>query len=116
MNFAKDQLFCLLGPNGAGKTTAINCLTGITPVTGGDGNMLISFTNQITSYNVEKSLIILCLFVLAILNFLEIALIYGYSIRSSIGMAKIRKLIGVCPQVTFSLSLSLFSVLCMLWT
>lgn len=38
MNFAKDQLFCLLGPNGAGKTTTINCLTGITPVTGGDGN------------------------------------------------------------------------------
>lgn len=37
MNFAKDQLFCLLGPNGAGKTTVINCLTGITPVTGGDG-------------------------------------------------------------------------------
>ncbi|KAI9086495.1 hypothetical protein K1719_031579 [Acacia pycnantha] len=35
-NFAKDQLFCLLGPNGAGKTTAINCLTGITPVTHGD--------------------------------------------------------------------------------
>lgn len=38
MNFSKDQLFCLLGPNGAGKTTTINCLTGITPVTGGDGN------------------------------------------------------------------------------
>ncbi|CAM8980055.1 unnamed protein product [Rhodiola kirilowii] len=37
VNFAKDQLFCLLGPNGAGKTTTINCLTGITPVTGGDG-------------------------------------------------------------------------------
>ncbi|KAK4394439.1 ABC transporter A family member 2 [Sesamum angolense] len=36
LNFPKDQLFCLLGPNGAGKTTAINCLTGITPVTGGD--------------------------------------------------------------------------------
>ncbi|XP_074567442.1 ABC transporter A family member 2-like [Curcuma longa] len=36
VNFAKDQLFCLLGPNGAGKTTVINCLTGITPVTGGD--------------------------------------------------------------------------------
>ncbi|XP_008240189.1 PREDICTED: ABC transporter A family member 2-like isoform X2 [Prunus mume] len=36
VNFAKDQLFCLLGPNGAGKTTAINCLTGNTPVTGGD--------------------------------------------------------------------------------
>nr|GMC75788.1 ABC transporter A family member 2-like [Ipomoea batatas] len=36
VNFAKDQLFCLLGPNGAGKTTAINCLTGITPVTDGD--------------------------------------------------------------------------------
>ncbi|KAK7411462.1 hypothetical protein VNO78_02895 [Psophocarpus tetragonolobus] len=39
VNFAKDQLFCLLGPNGAGKTTAINCLTGIAPVT--DGNALI---------------------------------------------------------------------------
>ncbi|KAJ7956357.1 ABC transporter A family member 2 [Quillaja saponaria] len=62
VNFAKDQLFCLLGPNGAGKTTAINCLTGITPVTIGD------------------------------------ALIYGHSIRSSIGMSSIRKLIGVCPQ------------------
>ncbi|XP_058788357.1 ABC transporter A family member 2-like [Vicia villosa] len=36
VNFSKDQLFCLLGPNGAGKTTAINCLTGITPVTDGD--------------------------------------------------------------------------------
>ncbi|KAM7269434.1 hypothetical protein ACFE04_024931 [Oxalis oulophora] len=62
VNFSKDQLFCLLGPNGAGKTTAINCLTGITPVTGGD------------------------------------ALIYGHSIRSSTGMANIRKIIGVCPQ------------------
>lgn len=37
MNVAKDQLFCLLGPNGAGKTTTISCLTGINPVTGGDG-------------------------------------------------------------------------------
>ncbi|KAL3640608.1 ATP-binding cassette sub- A member 2 [Castilleja foliolosa] len=36
LNFPKDQLFCLLGPNGAGKTTTINCLTGITPATGGD--------------------------------------------------------------------------------
>ncbi|CAJ2676962.1 unnamed protein product [Trifolium pratense] len=36
VKFTKDQLFCLLGPNGAGKTTVINCLTGITPVTGGD--------------------------------------------------------------------------------
>lgn len=40
VNFAKDQLFCLLGPNGAGKTTSISCLTGITPVTGGDGNVI----------------------------------------------------------------------------
>ena len=40
VNFAKDQLFCLLGPNGAGKTTTINCLTGITPVTNGDGDTL----------------------------------------------------------------------------
>lgn len=62
VNFAKDQLFCLLGPNGAGKTTTINCLTGITPVTGGD------------------------------------ALIYGNSIRSSVGMSNIRRIIGVCPQ------------------
>lgn len=42
VNFIKDQLFCLLGPNGAGKTTVINCLTGITPVTGGDGNTIPS--------------------------------------------------------------------------
>ncbi|KAF4375889.1 hypothetical protein F8388_004979 [Cannabis sativa] len=70
VNFAKDQLFCLLGPNGAGKTTAINCLTGITPVTNGD------------------------------------ALIYGIPVRSSIGMSKIRKLIGVCPQVILLSSVS----------
>ncbi|XP_040989213.1 ABC transporter A family member 2-like isoform X2 [Juglans microcarpa x Juglans regia] len=62
VNFAKNQLFCLLGPNGAGKTTTINCLTGITPVTGGD------------------------------------ALIYGSSVRSSVGMSDIRRIIGVCPQ------------------
>lgn len=37
MNFEKNQLFCLLGPNGAGKTTIINCMTGITPVSDGDG-------------------------------------------------------------------------------
>ncbi|KAF5933663.1 hypothetical protein HYC85_029834 [Camellia sinensis] len=62
VNFPKGQLFCLLGPNGAGKTTAINCLTGITPVTAGD------------------------------------ALIYGDSVRSSVGMSNIRRIIGVCPQ------------------
>ncbi|KAL3716504.1 hypothetical protein ACJRO7_008150 [Eucalyptus globulus] len=62
VNFAKDQLFCLLGHNGAGKTTTINCLTGITPVTGGD------------------------------------ALVCGCSIRNSVGMSNIRKIIGVCPQ------------------
>ncbi|CAN0901620.1 ABC transporter A family member 2 [Linum grandiflorum] len=62
LSIAKDQLFCLLGPNGAGKTTAINCLTGVAPVTSGD------------------------------------ALIYGYSIRSSVGMSSIRKFMGVCPQ------------------
>ncbi|KAG6632961.1 hypothetical protein I3843_12G015800 [Carya illinoinensis] len=62
VNFAKNQLFCLLGPNGAGKTTTINCLTGITPVTGGD------------------------------------ALIYGNSVRSSVGMSDIQRIIGVCPQ------------------
>lgn len=37
INIPKDQLFCLLGPNGAGKSTTINCVIGITPVTGGDG-------------------------------------------------------------------------------
>ena len=42
VNFPKNQLFCLLGPNGAGKTTTINCLTGITPVTEGDGNVQFS--------------------------------------------------------------------------
>ncbi|KAJ6375673.1 hypothetical protein OIU77_000612 [Salix suchowensis] len=62
VNFTKDQLFCLLGPNGAGKTTTMNCLTGITPVTGGD------------------------------------ALVYGHSVRSTIGMSGIRQIIGVCPQ------------------
>ncbi|KAF7838425.1 ABC transporter A family member 2-like [Senna tora] len=50
VNFAKDQLFCLLGPNGAGKTTVINCLTGITPLTGGDaliyGNSIKSSTGM----------------------------------------------------------------------
>ncbi|XP_019103124.1 ABC transporter A family member 2 isoform X4 [Beta vulgaris subsp. vulgaris] len=62
LNLAEDQLFCLLGPNGAGKTTAINCLTGITPITNGD------------------------------------ALVQGHSIRNSVGMSRIRKMIGVCPQ------------------
>ncbi|KAK4480244.1 hypothetical protein RD792_013308 [Penstemon davidsonii] len=46
MNFAKDQLFCLLGPNGAGKTTSISCLTGITPVSGGD---VLVYGNSIRS-------------------------------------------------------------------
>lgn len=50
VNFAKDQLFCLLGPNGAGKTTTINCLTGITPVTGGDGDTLsLSLSPSLTA-------------------------------------------------------------------
>lgn len=59
VNFAKDQLFCLLGPNGAGKTTAINCLTGITPVTSGDGNLLIIVVLVIL---VNMSLILLCIY------------------------------------------------------
>ena len=93
MNLAKDQLFCLLGPNGAGKTTAINCLTGITPVTGGDG--MGSFGNLyglITSF--EQSV------KLSSDNYCwSLALIYQNSIRSSVGMTKIRRIIGVCPQV-----------------
>ncbi|XP_051123316.1 ABC transporter A family member 2-like isoform X2 [Andrographis paniculata] len=51
LNFPKDQLFCLLGPNGAGKTTIINCLTGVTPVTGGDaliyGNSIRNSTGML---------------------------------------------------------------------
>jgi len=46
MNIAKDQLFCLLGPNGAGKTTTISCLTGINPVTGGDGKKSFLFQSE----------------------------------------------------------------------
>lgn len=46
VSIAKNQLFCLLGPNGAGKTTLINCLTGITPVTGGDA---LIYDNSILS-------------------------------------------------------------------
>ncbi|KAB5531931.1 hypothetical protein DKX38_018601 [Salix brachista] len=75
VNFTKDQLFCLLGPNGAGKTTTMNCLTGITPVTGGD------------------------------------ALVYGHSVRSTIGMSGIRQIIGVCPQsMETNISTSLYSL------
>ncbi|CAL5362168.1 unnamed protein product [Camellia sinensis] len=74
LNIPKDQLFCLLGPNGAGKTTSIICLTGIAPVTSGDG------TTQLT------------------ISILLTALIYGHSVRSSVGMTNIRKIIGDCPQ------------------
>lgn len=41
MNFERNRLFCLLGPNGAGKTTLINCLTGITQVSNGDGKFYL---------------------------------------------------------------------------
>ena len=99
VNLAKDELFCLLGHNGAGKTTAMNCLTGITTITGGDGNIqCLLFLNpkiivMVISYKKNS-------------NFCECpllitALIYGHSIRSSIDMLKIRKLMGVCPQVNF---------------
>ena len=37
MNIEKDSLFCLLGQNGAGKTTTISCITGILPITDGNG-------------------------------------------------------------------------------
>ena len=90
VNFAKDQLFCLLGPNGAGKTTAINCLTGITPVTSGDGKYLS---------NVQFPQLQL-IFTLVMYDILWTALIYGNSIRNSVGMSNIQKMIGVCPQVT----------------
>lgn len=104
VNIAKDQLFCLLGPNGAGKTTTISCLTGVTPVTGGDGKILfecvlcfcrctVAFTFNMTSSGM-----------LAIKFDLLSALIYGNSIGSSVGMSKIRKIIGVCPQVILYLS------------
>lgn len=54
MNLEKDQLFCLLGPNGAGKTTTISCLTGITPITGGDGKYLS--LNKHSGFFVSKQL------------------------------------------------------------
>ncbi|KAK6920841.1 hypothetical protein RJ641_014519 [Dillenia turbinata] len=92
VNFEKDQLFCLLGPNGAGKTTTISCLTGITPVTGGDGNSslhppFITFFSA-NSFSLKS---------LHETTFLT-ALIYGNSIRSSLGMSNIRRIMGVCPQ------------------
>ena len=37
MNIEKDSLFCLLGQNGAGKTTTISCITGVLPITDGNG-------------------------------------------------------------------------------
>jgi ABC-type multidrug transport system ATPase subunit len=43
----KDKLFCLLGPNGAGKTTTINCLTGVIPVTKGDGMYLLALKSMV---------------------------------------------------------------------
>ena len=59
VNFRKDQLFCLLGPNGAGKTTTINCLTGITPVTGGDGNTLSFHNNNYSETGLEVQIILI---------------------------------------------------------
>ncbi|XP_058772824.1 ABC transporter A family member 2-like [Vicia villosa] len=60
VNFTKDQLFCLLGPNGAGKTTAINCLTGITPVTDGDALIYGHSTRSSTGMSNIRKLIGVC--------------------------------------------------------
>ena len=92
MNLEKDQLFCLLGPNGAGKTTTISCLTGITPITGGDGkyhslHQLLIYFPKITAE------------MLMVQTKHFTAFIYGHSVRSTAGMANIRRMIGVCPQV-----------------
>lgn len=38
------------------------------------------------------------------------ALIYGHSVRNSVGMSNIRKIIGVCPQVAFFLLLSVLTL------
>jgi ABC-type cobalamin/Fe3+-siderophores transport system ATPase subunit len=103
MNIAKDQLFCLLGPNGAGKTTTINCLTGLFPVTGGDGKIKLALFSCFCF--IEAS--VLSLFTILISLWLALtALIYGNSIRSSVGMSNIRKMIGFCPQVSHFLLLS----------
>lgn len=97
MNFPKNQLFCLLGPNGAGKTTTISCLTGITPVTHGDGTASIFssfqshffiFTIGFVSWNRANRLVFA-------------ALIYGHSVRSAVGMSNIRRNMGVCGQVNY---------------
>lgn len=124
MNFAKDQLFCLLGPNGAGKTTAINCLTGITPVTSGDGN---NTCKKFPYFSVKRSYEIFTLLqtvkfvcfsfkeskitpnpLMFFFSFFLQALIYGFSVRSSTGISNIRRMIGVCPQV----SVFRFLILC----
>ena len=92
MNLEKDQLFCLLGPNGAGKTTTISCLTGITPITGGDGK-----------YHSRKQQFVVITMNMLTSHFEHLtALIYGHSVRSTAGMSNIRRMIGVCPQVGVS--------------
>uniref|UniRef100_A0A7N0VH21 ABC transporter domain-containing protein n=1 Tax=Kalanchoe fedtschenkoi TaxID=63787 RepID=A0A7N0VH21_KALFE len=98
INMAKDQLFCLLGPNGAGKTTTISCLTGVTPVTSGDGMArCFAFIYILIHFHPGHESGGQCFHFFAFQK-LFAALIYGNSVQSSVGMTQIRKLIGVCPQ------------------
>lgn len=84
----------MLGPNGAGKTTTISCLTGINPVTAGDGN---SFDPNFFPHIIRSLKLRMCN-----MKHFSTALVYDQSIRSSMGMTNIRRMMGVCPQVTLS--------------
>lgn len=91
MNVEKDQLLCMLGPNGAGKTTTVSCLTGINPVTQGDGNSC----DRNFSHIFHSLKLLMCN-----TKHFSTASVYDQSIRSSMGMTNIRRMMGVCPQVT----------------
>jgi ABC-type glutathione transport system ATPase component len=91
---AKRQLFALLGPNGAGKTTVINMLTGFLPASIGNAYDPIA--------NFRKSIIKLFRHheVSEQLNNLSLAhrLVFDETVVHSSGMARIRRMMGVCPQ------------------
>lgn len=58
MNIEKDSVFCLLGQNGAGKTTTISCITGVLPISDGDGMLgLLFYTFYLESLMSELGLL-----------------------------------------------------------